>query len=393
MTDVRQRSGWWPAIGAGSAVVVLFVAGLPIPLAAAGIGLSKAEVTAWILVHYGFAGAVTLLLVARYRMPMLATGNIFILIFVISLGRDLRWAELLGASMVAGAVVLLLALLGLTDRLAAWLPAPIAFGLLAGAVLPFFVDLFTALGQDRVVVGGMLVAYVVGYLVFGPQGPTILPALVVGAALAALTGQLGPAPELVAPVPELTAPEFSPAAIVTATPVFVVLMTLQANVPAVVFLRDQGYAPPERTMTAVSGLGTLAGSSLGPLGISLSLPATALTAAPEAGERSVRYRAAVIGACGLVSIGLLAGVAAELVEVVPKSFLQGAVGLAVIGLLAMALERIATGPLRLGPLFAFGVAVSDLELFGLGPFFWALAGGLVVSMLLEREGWKELRAE
>lgn len=392
MSDER-RGGWWPAIGAGSAVVVLFVAGLPIPLAAAEIGLTKAEVTAWILVHYGFAGAVTLALVARYRMPMLATGNIFILIFVISLGRDLRWAELVGASLVAGALVLLLGLFGLTDRLAAWLPAPIAFGLLAGAVLPFFVDLFTALGEEQVVVGGMLAAYVVGYLVFGPQGPTILPALVVGAALAALTGQLGPAPELVAPIPELTAPEFSPAAIITATPVFVVLMTLQANVPSVVFLRDQGYAPPERTMTAVSGAGTLAGSSLGPLGISLSLPATALAAGPHAGERSVRHRAAVIGACGLVVIGLLAGVAAELVEVVPKTFLQGAVGLAVIGLLTMALERIATGPLRLGPLFAFGIALSDLELFGLGPFFWALAGGLLVSLLLEREGWRALGAE
>jgi hypothetical protein len=34
-----------------------------------------------------------------------------------------------------------------------------------------------------------------------------------------------------------------------------------------------------------------------------------------------------------------------------------------------------------------------MTLFGLGPLFWSLVLGVSVSLLLEREGWKRLRAE
>lgn len=68
-------------------------------------------------------------------------------------------------------------------------------------------------------------------------------------------------------------------------------------------------------------------------------------------------------------------------------------GLAVIGVLAMALTRITSGPLTLGPLVAFAVAVSDLMMLGLGPYFWSLVFGVGVSWTLEREGIGELRLQ
>jgi benzoate membrane transport protein len=49
--------------------------------------------------------------------------------------------------------------------------------------------------------------------------------------------------------------------------------------------------------------------------------------------------------------------------------------------------------LILGPIFAFAVALSDMTLLGLGPFFWSLVLGVSVSLLLERESWKRLRAK
>ena len=49
------------------------------------------------------------------------------------------------------------------------------------------------------------------------------------------------------------------------------------------------------------------------------------------------------------------------------------------------------GTLTLGPLFAFAIALSDMTLFGLGPFFWSLVVGTAISLLLEREGWAESR--
>jgi benzoate membrane transport protein len=66
-------------------------------------------------------------------------------------------------------------------------------------------------------------------------------------------------------------------------------------------------------------------------------------------------------------------------------------GLALLGALAAALKEISQGPLTLGPLFAFAIALSDMTLFGLGPFFWPLVLGTLVSMALEPNGWRTLR--
>lgn len=276
-----------PAFGAALSVVAIFIAVLSIPLAVASeLQLSAAETVGWIVALYGVSGALSVALVLRYRQPLLLTGNLFVLIFVASLGGQLTWPELVGAAMAASGLVLLLGALGLTDWLAAWLPAPIVYGLLAGAVLPFFVDLFTALGDARLVVGGALAAYLLGRIVAGPRLPAIVPAIVVGLLVAGLLGRLGAAPTAVVwPIPAVTAPVFSLPALLTATPVIVVLVTLQANVPSVVFLHAQGYRPPAQMITAVSGIGTLMASLLGPAGISLSLPATALCAGPNAGAR------------------------------------------------------------------------------------------------------------
>ena len=61
----------------------------------------------------------SLVLTLRYRMPLLLTGNIFALIFFVSLGDRIGFSELAGASILAGAIVLVTAVFGLTGQLAA----------------------------------------------------------------------------------------------------------------------------------------------------------------------------------------------------------------------------------------------------------------------------------
>ncbi len=380
-------------LSAGVSVSILALSVLSVPLAAASqLGLSPAETSSWILGLYGLPGALSLLLVARYRQPLLVTGNVFIMIFVASLATELSWPELIAAAVTAGALVLIIGGLGLTDRLAVWLPPPIVFGLLAGAVVPFFIDLFVALDTDPVSVGMIIGAYMLGALVLRGRLPAILPALIVGLVVAGFEGGWGlSARELSFPAPALTLPRFSVDALLTATPVMVVLITLQANVPSLVFLRREAYRPPARLITGVSGTGTLLGSLLGPVGVSLSLPASALIAGPDAGEHAARYRAGYVAALAHLAIGLLAGLAAAFAAGVPQALLDAVVGLAVIGVLINALKEATRGPLVFGPMFAFAVSQSGLSLFGLGAFFWALALGLAASFLLERDGWKELR--
>ncbi len=378
-----------PAIGAGVSLVAVFVAALAVPLTiVAAIGLSDAQASSWIFGVYGLPGVLTLVLVVRHRQPLLLTGNLFILIFISRLGQDLQWSELVGGGIVAGAVVLAMGPLGLTARLARLLPTPIVFGLLAGAVLPLVVDMFTALGTAPLLVGVALLAWAVGRRILEPRVPAIIVALTAMLVVAWLTGANGPPPAaFVLPAVELTTPTFTLAAIASVTPVMVALIAVQANIPSMVVLESEGYPPPRRTMDVVSGLGTMVGSFLGPMGVSLSLPATALCAGPDAGPKQWRHRAAALAGGASIVIALAAGMAPDLLEWIPPVVLTAAVGLAVIGVLVVSVQRTVAGPLVLGPLVAFAVAMSGLELAGLGAFFWALALGLLTSWVLEHDGW------
>jgi benzoate membrane transport protein len=384
---IRWLRPWSPVLGAALANIVIFVAVLSVPLAASRtLDLTPSQLTAWIMTVYGGAALVCLALVWRYKQPLMVTGNIFVLLFVVSLGDRLSWAELVGASIVAGILTLALGILGWLGKLASWLPAPIVFGVLAGAVLPFFLHMFDALGSDFAVAGSIVIAYVLTRNRLGPLA--LFPALVVGLAVAWTTGRMDDtAAQWTLIAPTMTRPEFSLNALVTAVPVMIVLIILQANVPSIVFLRSQGYDPPEKVINISSGLGTATASILGPVGMSLSLPATAISAAPDAGPRDYRYRAAYLAAFGSLAIAMFSGYAATLARVLPAELLNALVGLAVLNVLLRALQQVTQGPLVIGPLFAFGVALSDLEVFNLGPFFLALVAGVAVSLLLEREHW------
>ena len=396
-----------PALIASIPIAIVFFAVLGIILTAAGPGglaLSEEQSSGWIAVVYGLPMIPTLVLSIRYRQPLILTGNIFAIIFFVSLGDQIAFADLAGASLVAGALVLLAAVFGLTGSVATWIPAPIVHGLIAGAVMPFVVDMFSSISTSvggvaipaevPLMVGSALVIYLLSQRFLGSRLPAILPAFVAGLLVAAVTGQLGAVPSsLELPSLELVRPGFSWTAIVTATPVLVALLTVQSNVPSVIYLRSQGFRPPERLINVVSGIGTVAGSFFGPIAMSLALPPLLLAAGPGAGDRSLRYRAVFLPVATGALIALFAGTAADLAVLVPPVLLLAMAGLALIPALVSALREITSGPLILGPLFAFAIALSDLELLGLGPFFWALVLGTAVSLLLEREGWKRLGSE
>jgi benzoate membrane transport protein len=391
-----------PALIAGLTVTIVFFAVLSIVLTAAGpdgMGLSDRRTSGWIALVYGLPMLPSLVLTLRYRMPLLLTGNVFALIFFISLGDRIGFAELAAASMLAGAILLVIAMLGLTGQLAAWIPAPIVHGLIAGAVMPFVVDIFSALttsGGDAevpIMVGCAVLAYLFSQRLLGTRLPPILPAFVAGFLAAAVTGQLGEFPSTFAlPGLEVIRPAFSWTAIATVTPVLLALMTVQSNVPSVIYLRSQGFQPPERILNVISGGGTVLGSLFGPISVSLALPPVLVTAGPAAGDRSLRYRSIYLPVAAGLLIALFAGTAADLAVLVPPVLLLTMAGLALVPALAVALREISAGPLVLGPLFAFAIALSDMKVFGLGSFFWSLVLGTAISLLLEREGWKGLRA-
>ena len=383
-----------PPLSVATSTTIFSVAALALPLATAQeLQLSTRQTGTWLLALYGIPSLLSLGLSFAYRQPLLVAWHTAVVVFFASLAGEVPYPDLLGATLVSGLVVAVLGALGLTSRLARVIPAPIVFAVVAANVLPFVVGVFDALAGERLVIGGTLLAYLLGRRFLGARVPPILPALVVGLTLAGLTGRFGNLPDgWAAPPIEATRPSFALPAILTVAPVFVALTALQANLTAVVYLRAEGFRPPARLIDLATGLGSVLGAFLGPAPLCMASLLTPLTAGPEAGEHRFRHWTVYAAAGAWVVIALGTGIAADLPSLLPLPLLVAVAGLALVGVLSQALGELTGGPLRLGPLFAFVVASSELSMLELGPLFWALALGTGISLLLEGEGLRELRA-
>jgi predicted benzoate:H+ symporter BenE len=132
-----------------------------VPLSAAEqLNLADGHVTARVMAIYTLPCAVGMVLTLSFRQPLLLTGNIFVLIFIVSLQGRVTFAELAGASMVAGAAVVAITALGLAEHLAQLIPEPVVVGLLAGSTLPFVAGIFTVMGSEPAVIGVAFLAFV-----------------------------------------------------------------------------------------------------------------------------------------------------------------------------------------------------------------------------------------
>lgn len=383
---------WLTSFGAAVPMILFPIVVLTFPVtAAAPLGLSREELSSWIVVLWGLPAALGIIASWRYQQPLMFTGNIWVMIFIVSLEGEHRFSDLAGSAIVAGLAVPVVSALGLMNVLSRLIPPPIVLGLLAGAALPFVVDVFDFLDQEPVMVGMTILAFIAGHRIPGGRFPPILPALVAGTVLAFLMGKTGAIPDRMPP-PSLVAmrPTLTVESLLATAPIMVILLTLQSSLPSLVFLRTQGYKPPEEQVYAVGGVSSVIGSLAGPTGVSLSLPATSLIAGPHAGDYRYRHRAVYIANSFSLFLALISGIAGDLTSLLPLSLMLSVAGLATIAILSHALQHAVQGPLVLGPIVAFAASLSGISLLGMGPFFWGLVIGTGVSMILERDGLNAL---
>ncbi len=381
-----------PQLTAAIPMWMLWLAALAITLTVIeSLDLSAPQASSWIMILFGLPAVLSIVLSARYRVPLIFTPHVLALILFGSLAAEVSFPEMVGASMVAGGLVLILGVTGVTGLVTSLIPGAVVMGMIAGVVVPFISDMFTSLGTAAAIVGSTLVAYVASRRFLGERISPIVPALAVGVIVAGLTGHFGePLPPPKLPDPILILPQFSFEAIVAIVPVLVVLMTLQTNVPSVIYLREQGYDPPERLINVAGGGTTLVGALFGPLAVSIALGGIPIVGGPEAGPLEDRHRAASAASVLPLLFALGATLAAPLAMFVPSELIFTVAGLALIGVLQASLADVVRGPLQLGPVVAFAVVLSDISLLGLGPLFWSLLLGSAVSFVLERDGWAQL---
>ena len=368
-------AGLWYAFGA-----------IPIQLeAAASFDLTPEAASSWFFIIW-FTGAVSsILFTLRYRQPLAITWTIPGLVFLATVSDLYTLPEIAGASLAAGIMILALGFLGVGARLMRWLPLPIVMGMFAGSILGYATGIFEQLGAQPWVVG----AAIVGYLGARGLGRTWLPpvggAVVAGLAAAAVAGQVHPEAfrwSLPAVVPLV--PAFDPGSLLAVSVPLVVMAIGIGNVQGLGMLVNQGYRPPTNLLTIVIGINSIINAVFGGHPSTVARNGVAILAGDDAGPRDQRYVANLIASLFALFLALSAMTASALLEVFPISLVASLAGLAILSVLMDALQKTVATDLRLGAFFALIIAASPFTILGIGSAFWALVGGFLVSLLLER---------
>ena len=366
-------------------VLVGFTAsGVLIFQAAQTLGATAAQTASW-LWALGIGMAVTTIgLSLRYRAPIgTAWSSAGAALLIGSQGVTLP--EAIGAFMLSGALIMLAGFSGVFERLMNRIPLSMASAMLAGILLQFGMNAFTAMAQRFELVFPMFLAY----LLVRRRKPryAVIGALATGSAIAAALGQLHlGAVHLALAQPVFVMPAFSWHALIgLGVPLFAVTMASQ-NLPGVAAIRAYGFTPPVSPMVGWTGAATLALAPFGAFAINLSAITAAIMLGREAhAQQARRYVAAVSAGVFYLLIGIFGATVSALFAAFPKALVMSLAGLALLGAigngLALALER---EPEREPALITFLVTASGVSFLGIGSAFWGIVAGGLAMLAAQR---------
>ena len=383
---MRDLSG--PAIWAGLTAFVWYAFGaVPLHIGVSEqLGLSTAQTSSWIFIVW-FSGALSSIAASFYfRQPIPITWTIPGLIYLGTLAERFTFAEIVGANLIAGLLLLVLGLLGVGGQIMRWLPLPIIMGMFGGSILGYVIRMVAATVEDIAIAGTTVGCYLLGRFLGNPRVPPVGLAVVGGGVAITLVGTIGVQPVDWA-LPSFVFPQmtFSLAAVVAVTLPMVVLAMGLGNVQGLGFLSAQGYAVPVNTISTVVGINSLVNAFFGGHPATVARTGAAILASPEAGPESGRYWAAVIAAFLTIFMALAATPVASLLNALPKTYIFALAGLAILSSLQDALAKAFGGSMPFGALVALVVAMTPFAVFGITSAFWAIIAGLLASLLVERD--------
>lgn len=148
----------------------------------------------------------------------------------------------------------------------------------------------------------------------------------------------------------------------------------------------EGYKAPINSMTIWSGIGGIVTSLFGGHNANIAGPMTAICSSRESGEnKEGRYASVIVNAVIFGGFGLIAGLAVPFVTALPGALISTVAGLAMIGVLVSSLQAsFSERKFQIGAFFSLVIAMSGVSFFSISSPFWALIGGVIVSLIIER---------
>ncbi|ADV67006.1 benzoate/H(+) symporter BenE family transporter [Deinococcus maricopensis] len=367
------------------AVLVGFTSSISLVFQAADRAhLTAAQTTSWLTAVYLAIAISGALLSWRYRAPVVTAWSTPALALIAQDAGQLTYPEFIGAYLVSAAIITLLGVTGLFERVTRRIPAPLASAMLAGILIPFVLGAFTALPRAPLTVGAMLLAFLIGRA-FAARYAVLL-ALVAGVAAALLSGQVhfGVTSSVFGAL-TLTRPAFTVAGVLVLALPMTVLTLASQNLPGAAILRASGYSRvPTSPLITGTGLASLLSAPFGAHATNLAAITAAICTGPEAhADERRRYVAGLASACFYLLLAVFAGAVAAAVTAVPKPLVAALAGLALLGTVLSSLHAaLADERWRESALITVVVTASGLTFLGLGAAFWGLAlGGLSAALL------------
>ncbi|QHA93086.1 benzoate/H(+) symporter BenE family transporter [Bacillus sp. N1-1] len=356
-------------------------------------GLTQAETISWLFAIYFFGGLLGLILSLKYKQPIAGAYSIPGAVLVAGALTHFSLSEAAGAYLVSGIIVFVLGISGLIGKVMHWLPVPIVMAMIVGAMIRFGTGMITSVEEAPLIAGTAILVYLVSSR-FISKVPPILTAFLVAVLLALGMNQFQMGTmESSFILPGFVAPSFSIDAIFSISIPLALLVIGAENAQASGVLIAQDYKPPINAMTILSGVGGIITSLFGGHNANVAGPMTAICASEEAGkDKKGRYASVVVNGVLFVAFGLLAGVAVPFVTAMPSVLIGTVAGLAMIGVLLSSLQSAFSNPrFQIGSFFALVIGMSGVSFFNISSPFWAILGGVLVSLIIEKKDFDELK--
>ncbi|WP_117017503.1 benzoate/H(+) symporter BenE family transporter [Aeribacillus pallidus] len=352
---------------------------------AADGGLTHEQTISWLFAVYFFGGLLGIYLALKYRQPIAGAYSIPGAVLVAGALSQFSLNEMAGAYFVAGVIVLLLGITRTIGKIMNWIPVPIVMGMIVGAMIRFGTGMITSIEKAPLIAGVAVLVYLLSVR-FIKVIPPILTSFIVSVILVVIMNEFQIQDQQSSFIlPQILIPSFSLEAIVSVSIPLAFLVIGAENAQATGVLMAQGYKPPVNVMTIISGIGGMVTSFFGGHNANIAGPMTAICASEEAGKnKEGRYASVVVNGILFSLFGLLAGIVVPFVTALPSVLVGTIAGLAMISVLVNSLQSaFSESKFQVGAFFALIIGMSNISFFNISSPFWALVGGVLVSLLIE----------
>ena len=347
----------------------------------------------WLTIIFIVGGVLTLIFALYYRQPVQFAFSIPAVAIIGNALQRYPFSDILGAVLISGIIVLLLGVTGLFKRVLKYVPIPVIQGMIAGALVTYGIAIIKSITNDPIVGGGTFLVFLIFSLIptISRRFPPILSALILGFIIALLMGRvdIGTIDFRLSSL-TFVVPTFNISTILELTIPLAILTVGFGNIQAIGILRTQGYNPPVNSFVVLSGIGTIINSFFGGHNTVVGGPTVAMMAGPEIGPQESRYSAAVLAGILMVVVAIISPIVISFTRSVPASFIDVLAGVAMLSVIANNFTQAFTSNLKMGALFALMITMSGITVFNIGATLWAIIGGTIISLLLERDEYMKI---